>query len=30
MRYDKTATSDFGFVQLAAIRLRIKHFVNTA
>ncbi len=29
-RYDKTATSYLGFVQLAAIRPWIKHFVNTA
>jgi transposase len=28
-RYDKTATSYLGFVQLAAIRLWLKHFVNT-
>ena len=28
-RYDKTATSYLGFVQLAAIRLWIRHFVNT-
>jgi hypothetical protein len=29
-RYGKTASSDLGFVQLAAIRLWLKHFVNTA
>ena len=29
-RYDKTATSYLGFVQLAAIRLWINYFVNTA
>ena len=29
-RYDKTAASYLGFVQLAAIRLWLKHFVNTA
>ena len=29
-RYDKTATSCLGFVQLAAIRLWLKYFVNTA
>jgi transposase len=29
-RYDKTATSYLGFVQLAAIRLWLKHCVNTA
>ena len=28
-RYDKTATSYLGFVQLAAIRLWLKHFVIT-
>jgi transposase len=27
-RYDKTATSYLGFVQLAAIRLWLRHFVN--
>ncbi len=29
-RYDKSAASYVGFVQLAAIRLRLRHFVNTA
>ena len=29
-RYDKTAASYLGFVQLAAIRLWLRHFVNTA
>ena len=29
-RYDKTASSYLGFVQLAAIRLWLLHFVNTA
>ena len=29
-RYDKTAISYLGFVQLAAIRLWLTHFVNTA
>ena len=29
-RYDKTATSYLGFVQLAAIRLWINHFINTS
>lgn len=29
-RYDKTATSYLGFIQLAAIRLWLTHFVNTA
>jgi transposase len=28
-RYDKTAESYLGFVKLAAIRLWIRHFVNT-
>jgi len=28
-RYDKTAESYLGFVNLAAIRLWIRHFVNT-
>lgn len=28
-RYDKTVESYLGFVKLAAIRLWIKHFVNT-
>lgn len=29
-RYDKTASSFLGFVQLTAIRLWLRHFVNTA
>ena len=29
-RYDKIATNYLGFIQLAAIRLWIKHFINTA
>lgn len=29
-RYDKTAASFLGFVQIASIRLWIRHFVNTA
>ena len=28
-RYDKTAASFLGFVQVASIRLWIRHFVNT-
>ena len=27
-RYDKTATSFLGFVQLAAVRVWLRHFVN--
>lgn len=29
-RYDKTAASFLGFLQIASIRLWIRHFVNTA
>jgi transposase len=29
-RYDKTADSYLGFVHIAAVRLWIRHFVNTA
>lgn len=29
-RYDKTAESYLGFVNLSAVRLWIRHFVNTA
>jgi transposase len=29
-RYDKTADSFLGFVQITSIRLWIRHFVNTA
>lgn len=29
-RYDKTAASFLGFVQLTAVRLWLRHFVNTA
>lgn len=29
-RYDKTATSYLGFLHLTAIRLWLRHFVNTA
>lgn len=29
-RYDKTAASYLGFVQITAIRVWIRHFVNTA
>ena len=29
-RYDKTATSYLGFVHLTAVRLWLRHFVNTA